>query len=120
MTKEQEEAIVRLNKDKNNPLACGDIALVDISDLETVLNLLQEKDTRIEELEKALIEEQMKHTAEIEKKDKQINLMAETIMLDSAKLGTFWCNGCTETARCKYNNNIITCIKQYFERKVEE
>ena len=43
----EEEAIERLKKDKNKPLACGDITIVDIDDLEIVLNLLEKKDTLI-------------------------------------------------------------------------
>ena len=39
-----EEAIERLKKDKNKPLACGDITIVNIDDLETVLNLLENKE----------------------------------------------------------------------------
>lgn len=86
--------------------------------MEQLENKVKEQDTRIDELEKELIDEQMKHTAEIEKKDKQINLMAETIMLDSGKLGTFWCNGCLELSKCPYKD-IKQCVREYFERKVE-
>lgn len=38
MNKELKKAIERLNKDKNKPLACGDITIVNIDDLEIVLN----------------------------------------------------------------------------------
>lgn len=48
MTKEQ-EAIERLNKDKNHPLACGDITIVNVEDIETVLSMLKQKDKEIEE-----------------------------------------------------------------------
>ena len=48
MTKEEEKTIYRLNKDKNNPLACGDITIVNVEDIETVLNMLKEKDAKIE------------------------------------------------------------------------
>ena len=44
---DKEEAIERLKKDKNKPLACGDITIVNIDDLELVLNLLEKKDTLI-------------------------------------------------------------------------
>lgn len=37
----------------------------DLDCIETVLQLLEQKDTRTEELEKALIEEQLKHTEKI-------------------------------------------------------
>ena len=46
----EEEAIERLKKDKNKPLACGDITIVDIDDLELVLNLLEKKDKIIDEM----------------------------------------------------------------------
>lgn len=86
MTTEQREAIDRLNKDKNKPLACGDITIVNVEDIETVLSMLKEKDK------------------EIEKKDKQIDLMANYIV-----------------DLIKYNNpeekREVEEIKQYFERK---
>lgn len=44
----EKEAIERLKKDKNKPLACGDITIVNIDDLETVLNLLEKKDNIID------------------------------------------------------------------------
>ena len=61
MTTEQREAIDRLNKDKNKPLACGDITIVNISDLETALSLIKEQQEKMEN------------------KDKQIDLMAELV-----------------------------------------
>ncbi len=42
MSKEVEEAIETLTKDKNKPLVCGDITIVNIEDLETVLNYIKE------------------------------------------------------------------------------
>lgn len=48
MTTEQREAIDRLNKDKNKPLACGDITIVNISDLDTALSLIKQKDRQID------------------------------------------------------------------------
>ena len=44
----EEEAIERLKKDKNKPLDCGDITIVNIDDLEIVLNLLEKKDKMID------------------------------------------------------------------------
>lgn len=61
MTTEQREAIDRLNKDKNKPLACGDITIVNISDLDTALSLIKEQQEKMEN------------------KDKQIDLMAELV-----------------------------------------
>lgn len=102
MTTEQREAIYRLNADKNKPLACGDITIVNVEDIETVLSMLKEKDR------------------EVEKKDKIIDLMAEYIA-----------NGDNDEDICKYQvaewcedeeDGVLVevcrkCIKQYFERK---
>lgn len=55
----------------------------------------------------------------IQKKDKQIDLMAETILEDTEKLDTYWCNGCFKTAECSYKNP-NECIKQYFEKQAKE
>ena len=59
MTKEQEEAIEMLEDIKNNSWTTKYIMSSDSKKAETVLNMLKEKDK------------------EIEKKDRQINLMAE-------------------------------------------
>ena len=48
MTNEQREAVDRLNKDKNKPLACGDITTCFIDDLDTVLSLIKQKDKQID------------------------------------------------------------------------
>ena len=58
-----------------------------------------------------------KQQEEIEKKDKIIDEMAETILEDTVKLDTYWCNGCSKVAECPYENT-KKCIKQYFESKV--
>ena len=60
-----------------------------------------------------------KQQEEIKKKDKQIDLMAETILEDTEKLDTYWCNGCFKTAECSYKNP-NECIKQYFEKQAKE
>ena len=44
----EDKVIERLKKDINKPLACGDITIVNIDDLKTVLNLLEEKDKIID------------------------------------------------------------------------
>lgn len=93
MTTEQREAIdrlqelVNLRKRKNN--IKHDTCICGTEDLDTVLSVLKEKD------------------AEIEQKDKQIDLMANYIV-----------------NLIKYNNpeeiREVEEIKQYFERKVED
>lgn len=105
MTKEQEEAIYRLNADKNKPLACGDITIVNVEDIETVLSMLKEKD------------------AAIKKKNKIIDLMAEYIANrdndeDICKYQVAeWCEDEEDGVLIEVCRK---CIKQYFERKMEE
>ena len=136
MTKEQEEAIETMkhwidfekhNRDKINK--ADDLIKIQ----ETVLNMLKEKDSEIERLEQTLakniarnVTASMKESAkskedlemlnqgwqiELEKKDKQIDLMAKELYIQGfcKKMN---CNECTEEFK--------TCIKQYFERKSEE
>lgn len=126
MTTEQREAIDRLNKDKNKPLACGDITIVNISDLDTALSLIKEQ-----RKENELAKEQLKKQCEIadernnllvkvNRLESQIDLMAEyiaTLDIDedicmNNKINSEWCN--EDYTNCK------ECIKQYFERKCEE
>ena len=87
MTKEQEEAIGIISKYLNFNEICGTRNFKEA--IETVLSMLKEKDK------------------EIEKKDKQIDLMANYIV-----------------DLIKYNNpeekREVEEIKQYFERKCEE
>lgn len=61
-----------------------------------------------------------KQQAEIEKKDKMIDLMANNIASSDSDL----CQYIDETIRCKYyageNKKLCDdCIKQYFEKQVE-
>lgn len=144
MEEEQEEALEYLKYQTETGNLIGGYTNIYLfqKKLETVLNLIQEKDTRIEELEKALIEEQMKHTAEMEKKDKRIANL-EYILLDMVMqfADRHKIKGCEygistmglsalELAFSELNLNNPTKIKeadkmyiklqkQYFERKVE-
>lgn len=54
----------------------------------------------------------------LKKKDKIIDEMAKAIKEDSARLETFWCNGCCDRI-CPYQC-IEDCIKQYFENLIQE
>ena len=101
MTKEQEDSIEIL---ENTDIST--IELAENTDLytyslavRTVLNMLKEKD------------------AEIEKKDKMIDLMAE----EMKKRATCPLDDYNYDLDCenKCNNNTKECWKQYFERKVE-
>ncbi len=110
MTKEQKEAIERLNKDKNKPLACGDITIVIIEDIETVLDMLKEKDKYIEFYKNGLereIESNRENIVEIIKKDKQIDLMSRAIDNYDSQLAI-------NTFRDKEH------VKQYFAGLVEK
>ena len=92
MTKEQEKTLYRLNKDIKNPLTCGDMTIVNIEDIETVLNMLKEKD------------------AEIEKKDKIIYEMMGSFL--DIGFGFEYCNN---DNRCI--NDCEECLMKYFKRK---
>ena len=107
MTKE--EAIERIKyllfiykkDDEKGYRATGEVFNTDFEVIETVLNMLKEKDT------------------EIQKKDKMIDLMAEYISdLDidediCKKQSDNNCDDINREVECK------ECIKQYFERKVD-
>ena len=89
MTKEQEEAIKEL-KEFNDKFDCGKYRKT----IETVLSMLKE------------------NSAEIEKKDKIIDLMAEEI--NETDRG--YIDYCQFKMVC--DRNCKECIKQYFEREV--
>lgn len=92
MTKEQEKAI----RNMENFAYGKDMACVSASDIKTVLNLIQEQQ------------------AEIEKKDKMIDEMIDYIDNECGCIKGFKNCENIEDPHCK------DCIKQYFERKVEE
>lgn len=129
MTKEQEEAIERLNKLKSRNILYGNRAGMIIedfktlqNDIETVLNMLKEKDKEIERLR--YIKKSFDYVVqkETEKKDKIIDLMAAFIDEISeyyTKIEGKNNDFCDEKCIDK-NIDCRDCIKQYFERKVEE
>ena len=99
MTDEQGEAIYRLKTSINTPLNGGSSIIVDKEDIETVLNMLKEKDK------------------EIEKKNKIIDLMAEQIKIPepTMKIESFDIQPKTKFGMRYLNKEEV---KQYFERKV--
>lgn len=141
MTKEQEKAIDRLRKITNRQILYGNkygIVIEEFKklqeDIETVLNMLKEKDTEIEKLKKENehwkngfereLEDNRENTYEllkqdliIRKKDRQIDLMAEQLIgLPVNKIKQDF-----EKPNFKAEITIFTdkdAIKQYFERKV--
>ena len=125
MTKEQREAIetmqhwIEFEKKHKDEINKAD-ELIHIQD--TVLSLIKEQQKEIEEREKALYVEILENydreellKVKLKKKDKQIDLMAEKIVM-------------TKPINCTKTNEFSTrrvCmskeeIKQYFERKVED
>ena len=112
MTNEQRKAMDRLNKDKNKPLACGDITIVNIADLDTVLSLIKEQQEEIEKYEKIYKEyDCYRWVKELNKKDKQIDLMAEYIEKVTVDL------------KVAFGENMLwnrNEIKQYFADLVEK
>lgn len=78
--------------------------------LETVLNMLKEKDKEIEKLEK----EAQKYFEDIIKQDRVIDLMAETIRKLAISLANY--RGSYNEETINFTGNIKD-IKQYFERK---
>ena len=128
MTKEQRaiENLTDLLKQRNEKQA--QITTYDLfGNIETVLNMLKEKDKEIEHWKNGFereLENNRKNTCEllkqdliIRQKDKQIDLMAEKIHFlgseyDDFCIDTVWNEDCDKD--CK------NCIKQYFERKVKD
>lgn len=112
MTKEQEQAIetmrhwINYEKEHKNKVNKAD-ELIEIQ--ETVLNMLKEQDK------------------ETEKKDKIIDLMAERLRYDE-DLKFEVCRECEplkeelcgESKKTQFEPTELECVKQYFERKVEE
>ena len=116
MTNEPKEAIDRLNKDKNRPLACGDITVVNIADIDTVLSLIKEQQEEIEGLKnkEVLIKRYFKKCDLIKQKDKQIDLMAFNL---ADYVMYYEYDKCRNPEMIK---NKAEELKQYFERKVED
>lgn len=130
MTNEQREAIDRLDKDKDYPLACGDITIVNVADIDTVLSLIKEQQEEIVKLkvnlakscaDRTLDRETLKnqenenlealhraYNEELDKKNKQIDLMADKLV------------EAHEWFYSEFDNFTKEDFIQYFERKVEE
>lgn len=138
MTKEQKKAIEKIKRQITIGECEKNIGIpVYISDLKTILSMLEEKDKEIEELKadnSHQWEERCKLTFELEKKDKEyeelteaskelcktvnlmkkvINEMAEYIHLS----GDYAC--LYEECDDNMNRECEDCIKEYFTKKVE-
>lgn len=139
MTKEQEEKIEKLRKITNKKILYGNKFGITIEgfrelqeDIETVLNMLKEKDTEINKYKRKnkelsiqllkIYKEQDNYNARIEKKDKMIDLLIDYIDTLSeyytraeGKNNEFCDEKCIDK-----NIDCYDCIKQYFERKAEQ
>lgn len=105
MTNEQREAIetmqhwIEYEKKHKDEINKAD-ELIHIQD--TVLSLIKE------------------HQEELKKQDRQIDLMAEWIEKHTKYYDEDGCYCEVEKEICKYDIECKDCIKQYFERKVED
>lgn len=146
MTKEQEEAIERLNRFKTVSVLYSKTLAIPVKNLkelqvniETVLNMLKEKDAEIEQKNTELAEK----SAEIEKYKSLYNKALEDLVkadrenIENKKVIDLMVkamNKIQDPQVCKYCDNNINLnhgyctdakkckegIKQYFERKSEE
>lgn len=80
--------------------------------------IIQDRINRLEKEKKDLIQKNRTYKGMLQKQNKIIDLMADTIIEDSDNLGTFWCNGCLELSKCPYKD-IKQCVREYFEREVK-
>lgn len=123
MTKEQEEAIERLKRIDVKFFISGmnEVSnyIIDEADkvnnaIETVLSMLKEKDKEIERLR--YIKKSFDYVVqkETEKKNRQIDLMAEEIN-ETDRGYTDYCE-----MKIECDRNCKDCIKRYYERKSEK
>lgn len=149
MTKEQEEAIELLEDIKNNTWTTKYIMSSDSAKAETVLNMLKEKEAEIEKYKKLLVDNLAKELnnsikakekantdledlnigwqLELEKKDKMIDLLVNKLNQNCKVFENSEIKEIVEIyEKIKSTSNLRgievrkECIKQYFERKVED
>lgn len=141
MTKEQEEAIDRLRKITNRQILYGNkygIVIEEFKklqeDIETVLNMLKEKDEEIQFQKDINKTEKDRHKqaekslkGHIEKKDKMIDLLVNKLNQNCKVFENSEIKEIVEIyEKIKSTSNLRgievrkECIKQYFERKVED
>ena len=157
MTKEQSEAIERIKyllfiykkDDEKGYRATGDVFDTDFKAIETVLNMLKEKEAEIEKYKKLLVDNLAKELnnsikakekadtdlddldkgwkVELEKKDKMIDLLVNKLNQNCKVFENSEIKEIVEIyEKIKSTSNLRgievrkECIKQYFERKVED
>lgn len=136
----EKEAIEELNRFKTIKVLYGNTFAIHLeqleqlqNDIETVLNLLEKKDRTIQQLkdenktlnrqeqqyfETTIIQSQQ-YDKETTNKDKIIDLMAEWIEKHTKYYDEDGCYCEIEKDICNKNIECEYCIKQYYERKVE-
>lgn len=136
----EKEVIERLNRFKTIKVLYGNTFAIHLeqleqlqNDIETVLNLLEKKDRTIQQLkdenktlnrqeqqyfETTIIQSQQ-YDKETTNKDKIIDLMAEWIEKHTKYYDEDGCYCEIEKDICNKNIECEYCIKQYYERKVE-
>ena len=131
MTTEQREAIdnlseiVKLSKEelqKENENITAILDYKDLKSLDTVLSLIKQQQEEIAKYEKIYKEyDCYRWVKELNKKDKQIDLMAESIELQQyANIDTSNLDLVCEKLKCNKKCELVKkdCIKQYFADKV--
>lgn len=68
---------------------------------------------------KTLIQTIKTYKGMLQKQNKIIDSMAETIIEDTSKLDIFWCNGCQKISECPYKD-IKQCVREHFEKEVSK
>ncbi len=129
MTNEQREAIENLSEinnlseeelQKENENITAILDYTDLKSLDTVLSLIKEQQEKIAKYEKIYKEyDCYRWVKELDKKDKIIDLMAEfiaTLDIEEDICANIENDNCDKMAFGECEN----CIKQYFERKVED
>ena len=145
MTNEQREAIELLEGIRDNTWTTKYIMSSDSKKADTALSLIKEQQEEIEKLkvnlakscaDRTLDRETLKnqenenlealhraYNEELQKKDMQIDLMAESIELQQyANIDTSSLDLVCEKLKCNKKCELVEkdCIKQYFERKVKD
>lgn len=119
MTDKQKEAIERLNLHKELAQINNDCCIVNVKDVETALNLIQEQQKDIN-IYKKTIEDTLKIIEDNEMKDKIIDEMAEEISKSIVNTCPFADYNVDLDCENKCKDDYKACWKQYFEYKVEE
>lgn len=123
MTDKQGEILYRLKMSINIPLNGGSTIIIDKEDIETVLNMIKEKDAEIEKLKRdfKIVDQECSRLEKKEaKQDKIIDLMAEHIVSSAIVDDTVCALKCdceTDILEDCTHDKMLKCTKQYFEQE---